>query len=77
MGFNYVSYAGGGWTLVVSISSSNTNHLVQEERNCFNSSKCVPYEKASSSPGRKMKDEDIHWIASAYDGIKKNLLLNF
>ncbi|XP_078379121.1 uncharacterized protein LOC144662228 [Oculina patagonica] len=60
---------GGGWTLVVSISSSNQNHLIEGEHNCFNSSLCVPYEDVDSLPDRKMKDEDIQWIASSYDGV--------
>ena len=72
--FNAVSYAGGGWTLVVSVSSSNRHHLMKEENNCFNSSVCVPYEDVVSLPDRKVKDEDIQRIASAYDGMKKRLL---
>ncbi|XP_078378998.1 uncharacterized protein LOC144662128 isoform X1 [Oculina patagonica] len=60
---------GGGWTLVVSISSLNQNHLIEQEHNCFNSSICVPYEDVDSIQSRKIKDEDIRWIASAYDGV--------
>ncbi|XP_078379134.1 uncharacterized protein LOC144662239 [Oculina patagonica] len=58
---------GGGWTLVVSISSSNRNHLIEGEHNCFNASLCVPFEDVDKIPDRKMKDEDIHWIASTHD----------
>ena len=74
--FNAVSYAGGGWTLVVSVSSSNRHHLMKEENNCFNSSVCVPYEDVVISPDRKMKDEVIQWIASTYDGMRNVFLLN-
>ncbi|XP_078343963.1 uncharacterized protein LOC144629598 [Oculina patagonica] len=59
---------GGGWTLVASISSSNRNHLIEGEHNCFNSGICVPYEDMDSLPSRKIKDEDIRWMASAYHG---------
>lgn len=75
--WSFVSYfSGGGWTLVVSISSLNRNHLIEGEQNCFNSSICVPYEVVASIPSRKMKDEDIHWIAP-HDGMKKYQLNNF
>lgn len=71
---NVVSYAGGGWTLVVSVSSSNRDHLIQRQHNCFNSTICVPHEDGVNIPSRKMKDEDIQMIASSYDGIRINPL---
>ena len=57
--------------MVVSISFSNKNHLIEEEHNCFNSSMCVPFEDVVNIPSRKLKDEDIRWIASTYEGRKK------
>ena len=55
--------------MVVSVSSSNRNHLREEEHNCFNPSMCVPYKGVVSIASRKMKDADIHSIASTYDGM--------
>ncbi|XP_031567704.1 uncharacterized protein LOC116302523 isoform X2 [Actinia tenebrosa] len=53
----------GGWSLAVSISGSDTNHLIRNENNCFNSSYCVPL-ATGTLVARKMKDTDIHALAS-------------
>lgn len=55
--------AGGGWTLVVSISSSNNNHLDRGVVNCLLPNRCVEY-VTSDIPTRKMSDEEIHEIAT-------------
>ena len=55
--------AGGGWTLVVSISSSNNNHLDRGVVNCLNPNLCVEY-VTSNIPTRKLSDEEIHEIAT-------------
>ncbi|XP_078380917.1 uncharacterized protein LOC144663744 isoform X3 [Oculina patagonica] len=54
---------GGGWTLVVSISSSDNNHLNREEVNCLLPNRCVEH-VTSNIPTRKLSDEDIHEIAT-------------
>ena len=61
--------------MVVSVSSSNRDNLLEGDHNCFNSSTGVPYEDVADIPSRKMKDEDIHSIASSRDGMKKILLV--
>ena len=53
---------GGGWTLVVSISSKNNDHLQRNAINCLNSILCVPFAE-NSIIGRKLSDEDIHKLA--------------
>jgi len=53
---------GGGWTLVVSISSKNNDHLQSTANNCFNSVLCVPAHE-SVITARKLSDEDIHKLA--------------
>ena len=57
-------YSGGGWTLVVSISSKNNNHLQRNSNNCLNSVLCVPAHE-SVIKARKLSDEDIHKLALA------------
>ncbi|XP_078364220.1 uncharacterized protein LOC144648568 [Oculina patagonica] len=53
---------GGGWTLAVSISSKNINHLQRNANNCLNSIMCVPFTD-NNIAGRKLSDEDIHKLA--------------
>ena len=53
---------GGGWTLTVSISSKNNDHLQRNSNNCLNSILCVPFAE-SSITGRKLSDEDIGKLA--------------
>ena len=60
----YQFYSGGGWTLVVSISSKNNNHLQRNSNNCLNSVLCVPAHE-SVIKARKLSDEDIHKLALA------------
>ena len=54
-------YAGGGWTLAVSISSKNNDHLQSAANNCLNSVLCVPF--TDKNQGRKLSDSDIHEVA--------------
>ena len=54
-------YAGGGWTLAVSISSKNNDHLQSDANNCLNSVLCVPF--MDKNQGRKLSDSDIHEVA--------------
>ncbi|XP_078356600.1 uncharacterized protein LOC144641471 [Oculina patagonica] len=58
---------GGGWTLVVSVSSSDNNHLNREEVNCLLPDRCVEH-VTSNIPTRKLSDEDIHAIATPDEG---------
>ena len=54
-------YIGGGWTLVVTISSKSNDHLQGTEVHCFQPTLCVPFvEKNSDIAVRKFGDEDIH-----------------
>ncbi|XP_078366374.1 uncharacterized protein LOC144650548 isoform X1 [Oculina patagonica] len=53
---------GGGWTLVVSISSKNNDHLQRNANNCLNSILCVLFND-NDITGRKLSDEDIHKLA--------------
>ena len=54
-------FIGGGWTLVVTISSKSNDHLQGAEVRCFNPALCVPFvEKNSDIAARKLADEDIH-----------------
>ena len=55
-------YSGGGWTLVVSISSKNNDHLQGNSNNCLNSVLCVPAHE-SVITARKLGDADIHKLA--------------
>ncbi|XP_031552811.1 uncharacterized protein LOC116289986 [Actinia tenebrosa] len=56
----------GGWTLVVSVSAVNNDHLQREENNCIvNSSLCVQYE-TTAVQARKLSDQDIIDIMSEY-----------
>nr|XP_058955575.1 uncharacterized protein LOC131782859 [Pocillopora verrucosa]XP_058955576.1 uncharacterized protein LOC131782859 [Pocillopora verrucosa]XP_058955577.1 uncharacterized protein LOC131782859 [Pocillopora verrucosa]XP_058955578.1 uncharacterized protein LOC131782859 [Pocillopora verrucosa] len=52
---------GGGWTLAVSISSKNNDHLQNAANNCLNSVLCVPF--THKNQGRKLSDSDIHEVA--------------
>ncbi|PFX24413.1 hypothetical protein AWC38_SpisGene10976 [Stylophora pistillata] len=56
---------GGGWTLVVSISSQNNDHLQSAANNCLNLSLCVPF--TDQHQGRKLSDSDIHELAGTED----------
>ncbi|KAJ7372460.1 hypothetical protein OS493_018967 [Desmophyllum pertusum] len=57
---------GGGWTLAVSISSKNNDHLQREANNCSNSKLCVPFTEKNII-ARKLSDEDIHKLAQTED----------
>ncbi|PFX15621.1 hypothetical protein AWC38_SpisGene20154 [Stylophora pistillata] len=48
----------GGWTLVVSISSQNNDHLQSAPNSCLNSLAFVPL--TEQDQGRKLSDSDIH-----------------
>ncbi|CAH3017833.1 unnamed protein product [Porites evermanni] len=54
---------GGGWTLVVSISSTNNQHLQRAAVNCFDLELCVPFDKQSMTT-RKLSDQHIHHLAN-------------
>lgn len=56
-------FLGGGWSLVVSISNTNNDHLQSTENNCNDSFLCVPYSN-SDIVARKLSDEDIVALAS-------------
>ena len=60
----FLQYPGGGWTLVVSISSKNIDHLQRNANNCLNSILCVPFNNTNLS-ARKLSDEDIHKLAQS------------
>ena len=54
-------FIGGGWTLVVTISSKSNHHLQGAEVHCFKPTLCVPFvEENSDIVARKLADEDIH-----------------
>ena len=54
-------YEGGGWTLVVTVSSKSNDHLQGVEVQCFKPTLCVPFvEENSDITARKLGDEDIH-----------------
>ena len=57
-------YSGGGWTLVVSISSKNNDYLQKNLNNCLNSVLCVPAPE-SVIKARKLSDDDIRKLALA------------
>ncbi|CAH3167352.1 unnamed protein product [Porites lobata] len=59
---------GGGWTLVVSISSKNNQHLQRAAVNCFDLELCVPFDKQSMTT-RKLSDEHIHHLANCEERI--------
>ncbi|XP_032234275.2 uncharacterized protein LOC5509472 [Nematostella vectensis] len=61
--------AGGGWSLVVAISSSNQEHRKTRTVNCFNSSLCVAKESGLLT-ARKLSDLDIRALAF-YEGTFK------
>ncbi|EDO37913.1 predicted protein [Nematostella vectensis] len=61
--------AGGGWSLVVAISSSNQEHHKTRTVNCFNSSLCVAKESGLLT-ARKLSDLDIRALAF-YEGTFK------
>lgn len=51
---------GGGWTLVVTISSKSNDHLQGTEVHCFQPTLCVPFvEENSDIAARKLADKDI------------------
>ena len=54
-------FIGGGWTLVVTISSKSNDHLQGAEVHCFKPTLCVPFVEGNSDiVARKLADEDIH-----------------
>ena len=54
-------FIGGGWTLVVTISSKSNDHLQDAEVHCFKPTLCDPFVKENSDiVTRKLADEDIH-----------------
>ena len=54
-------YIGGGWTLVVTISSKNSDHLQGAEVHCFKPTECVHFvEENSDIAARKFADEGEH-----------------
>ena len=54
-------YIGGGWTLVMIISSKSNDHLQGVEVHCFKPTLCAPFvEKNSIIEARKLGDEDVH-----------------
>ena len=58
--FVMLIFIGGGWTLVVTISSKSNDHLQDAEVHCFKPTLCVPFvEKNSDITARKSGDEDI------------------
>ena len=53
-------YIGGGWTLVVTISSKSNDHLQGTEVHCFQPTLCVPFvEENSDITARKLADKEI------------------
>ncbi|XP_073232812.1 uncharacterized protein [Porites lutea] len=54
---------GGGWTLVVSISSKNNDYHQRPAINCWDSELCVPFNKDNMTT-RKLSDEHIRHFAS-------------
>ena len=60
----FIYNAGGGWTLVVSISFTNNQHLQRAAVNCFDLELCVPFDKQSMTT-RKLSDEHIHHLANS------------
>ena len=59
----FIYNAGGGWTLVVGISSENNQHLQRAAVNCLNLDLCVPFQEHSITT-RKLSDEHIHHLAN-------------
>ena len=54
-------YVGGGWTLVVTISSKSSDHFQGAEVHCFKPKLCIPFvEEKSDIAARKLADKDIH-----------------
>ena len=54
-------YIGGGWTLVVTISSKKNDHLQGAEVHCFKPTECVHFvEENSDIAARKFADEGEH-----------------
>ena len=54
-------YEGGGWTLVVTVSSKSNDHLQGAEVQCFKPTLCVPFvEENSDITARKFADEGKH-----------------
>ena len=72
-------YLGGGWTLVVIISSRSNDRLQGVEVHCFKPTLCVPFaEKNSIIEARKLGDGDIqkmmHFEGKAVSWIKGELI---
>ena len=54
-------YIGGGWTLVVTISSKNNDHLQGAEVHCFKPTECLHFvEENSDIAARKFAEEGEH-----------------
>jgi len=66
---------GGGWTLAVSISSKNNDHLQRNANNCLNSVLCVPFAE-NNITGRKLSDEEIHKLAHTEGTFRVDVLRN-
>ncbi|XP_078366384.1 uncharacterized protein LOC144650552 [Oculina patagonica] len=64
---------GGGWTLAVSISSKNIDHLQRNANNCLNSILCVAFND-NNIEGRKLSDQDIHKLAGAEGTFRVDVL---
>ncbi|XP_078366381.1 uncharacterized protein LOC144650551 isoform X1 [Oculina patagonica] len=64
---------GGGWTLAVSISSTNIHHLRRNAIKCLNSILCVSFTDTDNT-GRKLSDEDIHKLARAEGTFRVDVL---
>ena len=63
-------YTGGGWTLVVSISSNNNDHLQRDDNNCLNSVLCVRFTHNNITAG-KLSDQDIYKLAQTEGKVTK------
>ncbi|KAL9978955.1 hypothetical protein ACROYT_G016540 [Oculina patagonica] len=57
----------GGWTLVVSISSKNNDHLQRNANNCWSPKLCVLKGDPNVIEARKMNDEDIRKLAATHE----------
>lgn len=66
---------GGGWTLVVSISSKNNDHLQRTANNCLNSILCVPFSDKNIT-SRKLGDEDLHKMTKTEGTFRVDILRN-
>ena len=65
-------FSGGGWTLVVSVSSTSTDHFQEGAINCLNSVLCVPFNERDVS-AHKLSDKDIHELVAPEGEIKREV----